>query len=189
MAKRVIIVHGWGGSPKDEMLSWLRQELEKNNFEVIVPEMPHTDEPTINNWVDHLTHVVGTADKDTYFIGHSIGCQTIMRYLEKLPENINVGGVVFIAGWITLKGIEEEDMSIAKPWLETPIDFEKVKQNTDNFVAIFSDDDPFVPLKDKDIFSEKLHAKIIVEHKKGHFTGETNVIDNSVVLEAILSMS
>ena len=43
--------------------------------------------PRIQKWVSKLAQTVGDADKQTYFVGHSMGCQTIVRYLEKLPEN------------------------------------------------------------------------------------------------------
>jgi len=33
----------------------------------------------------------------------------------------------------------EEEKNIAKPWLENPIDFNKIKRLTSNFLAIFSD--------------------------------------------------
>ena len=42
--KRVVIVHGWGGSPEDNWIPWLRKEMEKGGFEVIVPrEYPVND--------------------------------------------------------------------------------------------------------------------------------------------------
>src|SRR3989344_3577618 len=81
--KRVFIVHGWDFNPEVNWYPWLKKELEKKGFKVIVPEMPNTSEPKINAWVSYLKKVVGKLDEETYFIGHSIGCQTIMRFLEK----------------------------------------------------------------------------------------------------------
>ena len=65
--------------------------------------MPNTNSPKIEKWVGFLEKNIKSADTDTYFIGHSIGCQTILRYLERLPESTKVGGVVFVAGWFNLK--------------------------------------------------------------------------------------
>ncbi|MEK7531450.1 MAG: alpha/beta hydrolase, partial [Patescibacteria group bacterium] len=84
---------------------WLKTELEKNGFQVHVPAMPESAEPKIEAWVSHLSKIVGDVDKNTYFVGHSIGCQTILRYLETLPADKKVGGATFVAGWFTLMNL------------------------------------------------------------------------------------
>src|SRR3989344_8188293 len=124
--KRLFIIHGWGGSPDEELHKYLKKELSKENFEVYFPEMPNTEEPKINEWVSHLKKTVQTPDKSTYFLGHSIGCQAILRYIESLPENTKVGGAIFLAGWFNLKNLESSEEEIAKPWLETPINCKKI---------------------------------------------------------------
>ncbi len=194
--KRVFIIHGWGKHPEEGWYPWLKKELEKNGFEVFVPAMPNTDEPKINEWVDFLSNLVGEPDENTYFVGHSIGCQAILRYLEKVM-NKKVGGAIFVSGWFNLSEYsfkedplnEEESRNIAKPWLETPINFEEVKKTTNNFVAIFSDSDPYVPIEDKNIFKEKLGAEIIIEHNKGHFDSSDGVIELPSALNSLFKMS
>ncbi len=61
--------------------------------------------------------------------------------------------------------------------------------HTNNFVAIFSDNAKWVPLSDSRIFKEWLGAKVIVEHKKGHFSGSDNNLKLPSALESILRMS
>ena len=184
--KRVFLVHGWGGSPEEAWFPWLKKELEKNGFSVNALEMPNTENPKMDEWIPFLKKQVGKCDENTYFIGHSIGCQTIMRYLEKLPENAKAGGAIFVAGWFGLKGLDSDERKIAKPWLETSIDFNKILGHTKKFAAIFSDDDRFVPMEDSKIFKEKLKAKIIVESKKGHFD-EVKKVPSA--LKAVLDIS
>ena len=171
--KSAYIIHCWGGSPKDNWYPWLKKKLEKEGFKVKVPNMPNTDEPKIEEWVPFLKKLIKNPNKDTYLIGHSVGCQTIMRYLESLKENEKVGGVLFVAGWFTLKGLEsKESEDIARPWVETEIDIKKVKSNANKFVAIFSDDDPFVPIENEKMFKTKLDAKTIILKKQDHFVGK-----------------
>ncbi len=198
MKKRVFIIHGWEGYPEEGWFPWLKKELEQKGFEVFVPAMPNTDEPKIEEWVPFLVDLVGVPDKNTYFVGGSIGCQAIMRYMETLPDNAKIGGVVFVSGWFDLKEFtykeepeyEEEARDIVRPWIETPINFKKIKKITNNFVAIFSDDDPYVEINNKDIFKKELGAEIIIEHNKGHFRGnEDGVFKLPIVLEKILEMS
>lgn len=188
MQKRVFIIHGWDGYPEEGWFPWLKTELEKSGFQVQVPTMPKSVEPNIEAWVSYLSKVVGDVDENTYFVGHSIGCQTILRYLESLPTDKKVGGVAFVAGWFTLMNLEtDEEKEIARPWLETPIDLGKVKQHTKNFFAVFSDDDTVVPQENKKFFEERLGAETTMEHAKGHLSGSDGVKELPLVLDAILS--
>ncbi len=189
--KRVFIIHGWEGHPGDGWYPLIKQELEKRGFSVFVPLMPNSAEPEIESWVSFIENLVDKPDEQTYFIGHSIGCQAILRYLEKL-SNKKIGGAVFVAGWFHLTPEampDEESKMIAKPWIETPINFERVKQTTDKFVAVFSDNDPCVPLTEKDIFQEKLNAKIIIEESKGHFDEDSGIKEVKSVLDSILDLA
>ena len=188
--KRAYIIHGWGADPNCNWQPWLKKELEKNNFKVEVPAMPNTDEPKIESWVKKLKEIVGKADEETYFIGHSIGCQTILRYFEGLKGK--VGGAVFVAGWFNLtkeampSKVEEK---IAKPWLEREINLEKVKKVCDKIVAIFSDNDPYVDLEENKAAFEKLNAEIVVEKNKGHLDDDSKTTKLQSALDAVLKLN
>jgi len=130
MKKRIFIAHGWDGHPEEGWFPWLKKELEMKGFEVYVPQLPEAGSPRIHNWVPKLAEVVGTADENTYFVGHSMGCQTIARYLETLPEGVKIGGAVFVAGFFKrLTGLEDDEdvRETDKHWLGTPLNLEKVK--------------------------------------------------------------
>ena len=66
--------------------------------------------------------------------------------------------------------------------METPVNFEKVKSHLLKIVAIFSDNDPWVPLENQDDFKNKLGSDIIIEHNRGHFSGSDGVKELPVVL-------
>lgn len=192
MNKRAFIVHGWDGYPQEGWFPWLKTELEDRGFEVHVPAMPDHSRPKIETWVPFLARVVWHPDTHTYFVGHSVGCQTILRYLATLPPATTIGGVVLVAPWLTLKPEateDEESKAVAKPWLETPLEWRKIKVRTSDVVAVMSDNDPYVGVGDGDTLKEKLGAKVIVEHDKGHFSGEDGVTELPVVREWILKMS
>ncbi len=167
--KKVYMIHGWGENSEDVWFPWLRGELEKKGIPVTVFDMPHTDVPVIEDWVRHLEINIKDVDEETYFIGHSIGCQTIIRYLEKLHREKRVGGCLFVAPWFNLINLEPEEMEIAHPWLNIKTDFGRILEHCNNFLCLFSDNDPFVPQSDHKIFKEDLGAKIIVEKGRGHF--------------------
>ncbi len=185
--KTAVIAHGWGGSPDEPMLKWIRSAMEAKGFSVIAPLMPHPDTPTIDDWVACLRSVVPTPNENTYFVGHSVGCQTILRYMETLPTSVQVGQVILVAPWIklTVENLDaEEEESIAHSWMNTPIDFEKVKRHSHSIIGIFSTNDPFVPLEEnKHILEEKVNARTIVLENRGHFTKSDGVSSLPELLE------
>lgn len=188
--KKVFIIHGWDGSPEEPMLKWLATELSKLGFEVQVPAMPNPEEPKIETWVPFLQNLVGNPDENTFFIGHSIGCQAILRFLETLPDGIRIGGAVFIAGWYNVRNLEtEEEWQIVGPWVHTPRNDEKIRKAVNKAIVILSDNDPFVALENQDAWKEKVGAKIVMEHLKGHFNENAGVTTLPSALEAFLELS
>lgn len=186
--KRIFIIHRWDGTPNSDWYPWIKNELEKRGFKVEVPEMPNTSEPKVNDWVNHLKKVVGKLNNETYFIGHSIGCQAIMRFLEKEKYEGKIGRIVFVAGWFKLDNLENEEVeAIAKPWVNAPIDFRKVKQKLSKLTVFLSSNEPYGYIEEnKRIFEEKLNVEIILEKNKGHFTEDDGVNELPEVLKEIM---
>lgn len=186
--KRVFIIHGWGGNPEEIWFPWLKGQLEARGFLVTAPALPDTDEPGIDAWVGAVEAAVGTPDEDTYFVGHSLGCQTIMRYLA-IPDR-KVGGAVFVAGCFSITGLTPDERMTIKPWEDTPIVFSSVRENLPRSIAIFSDNDPFVPL-DENVrgFTTALHPEIIIEKGRGHYNAGSGTYELPSALEAILKMA
>src|SRR4030043_572120 len=169
--KRAYLIHGWGGTGSGGWFDWLKQELPKKGFIVQSFDMPNTDEPKIEEWVGHLEKEIPLEeiDEETYFIGHSVGCQTIIRFLEKLHKTKRIGGCAFVAGWFDLINLEPEEVEIAHPWINSEIHFERVLEHCNKFLALFSTNDPYVHLNEVEKFKDKLGAKIIIKKNMGHF--------------------
>ncbi|MBI2666100.1 alpha/beta hydrolase [Candidatus Woesearchaeota archaeon] len=187
MIKRVFIIHGWDYNPTMHWYPWLKNELEQKGFEVIIPEMPNTAKPEINSWISYLKKIVGRLTEETYFIGHSIGCQAIMRFIEKEDYTSKLGKVIFIAGWFKLKNLENEEVKkIADPWINTPIIFNKITEKINALTVYLSSNEPYNYVKyNKLIFEKKLNAKVIILKNKGHFTEEDGIKDLTEVLKEI----
>ncbi len=190
--KRIFIIHGWGGSPTREWFPWIKKELSRKGYSVYAPKMPNTAHPKIKPWVNYLSRLVETPDKDTFFIGHSIGGQTVLRYIQQIKPSQKVGGIILIASWINLRKASYEtkdDELIARPWIKTPIDWKNVSKHTKNITAIFSDNDPYVPKSSAEVFKKKLGAKIVVDHNMGHYNQEYGVKRVPSLLKETLKMA
>jgi hypothetical protein len=164
--KKVVIVHCWEGYPNYCWYPNTKKELEDKGFKVEVPEMPETDLPKLTGWLLKLQEVIGKPDEDLYLVGHSLGVITILRYLESLPDGTKIGGAVFVAGFTNDLGYTE-----LKNFFKKPVDLVKARNHCTKFVAIHSDNDPYVSLDFGNEFQEKLDAKLIIKHKMGHFSG------------------
>ena len=164
--KRAVIVHCWDGYPDYCWYPKTKQELEEKGFAVSVPAMPETGTPKLSLWLTVLQQTANPPTKDLYLIGHSVGCITILRYLETVKKNERVGGVILVAGFTDDLGYKE-----LSNFFQTPIDFKKIKERVTQVVAIHSDNDPYVALKYADISKKELHAKVIAKHNYKHFSG------------------
>jgi len=181
--KRVVFIHGWEGSPEEGWRPWVKRELEQKGFQVLNPAMPNPKYPKQKEWVEHLAEVIKTPDEETILIGHSLGAITILRYLESLPEGQKIGGAVFVAGF-------SDDLQIPeiKDFFTTEIKWDKVKQHCQTFIALHSDNDPYVPLTHREIFQDKLNAQVVTMHNMRHFSGDDGIRELPQLLELILSI-
>ena len=182
---RVFLIHGWGGSPDKDWLPWFIFVLKKKEYEVIAPQMPNTDNPQIGLWVDKLTELVGQVRESDIFVGHSIGCQTILRFLEKLPIHQKINKVILVAPWFELTNLgDAAAWAIADPWIKTSINFSNISNKASLFITVFSDNDPWVPIDiNRRLFKARLNPKIIVLKNRGHFTQDEGITEIPELLE------
>jgi hypothetical protein len=164
MTKRVFIIHGWGGVPNSNWFPWLKAELTKLKYEVIVPAMPNSGRPQAKEWISCMNETIGNPTKSDYLVGHSLGVIAILRYLEQLKASQKIGGAVLVAG-ISYNNLGINEVS---SFFDVPVNWNAIKVHCKNFIALHSDDDPYAPIVHSEIFREKLGAKLIVEHGMGH---------------------
>lgn len=194
--KRFFLIHGWEGRPDGHWFPYLSLELKANGFSVFAPQMPpgtrmyadkerrYTQIPKVKEWLRFLKEYVEKPDRNTYFVGHSLGCIAIARYLAELPQKAKVGGCVFVAGFSGRLNIPE-----IREFYELPFDPEKARAHCDKFTMIFSDNDSYVPMEQSLSFAKELGAKTILERGKGHFTADNGVKALPSAFRALLQMS
>lgn len=183
--QRIFLIHGWGGSPDNDWFPWANKALTEKGYEVVVPEMPETEHPKIGPWVNKLSDVVGEIRESDIFVGHSIGCQTILRFLEGVTNGEKTNKLIFVAPWwfLNLENLDADE-KIARPWIDSIIDFEKVRLRIGDMICIFSDNDPFVPLeKNRDFFEDKFKPQTVVVKSAGHFIEDDGMTKLEMLLD------
>lgn len=182
--KRVFIIHGYTGYPEKNWFPWLKAELEKLGLSVEVPAMPNTNTPKLSEWLSHLQQVIGTPDKETYLVGHSLGCPTILRYLESLEEDQVIGGALLVAGFAEpLPHLPELDSFTVDAWNN-----EKVKAGTNKLAIINSDNDEAVPFFNGEHVRDRFNAELITVHNMGHINEKAGIKEVPFVLEKLIEM-
>lgn len=188
METRVIIVHGWGGSANEGWFPWLAEKLRKESINALALQMPDTEEPHIEAWVGAIGRAVGSADEHCVFVGHSLGCQAIVRYVASLGGSAKVRGAVFVAGFflpITNLWGGEKEVLIDREWAETKVDFGRAREKLRESIAIFSTDDDYVSLANREIFATQLGSKVHTLEGRKHFSGGDGIQELPEVYDAV----
>lgn len=171
---RILIMHGW--TNRRQVGNWHRilvSKLRHQGHQVLYPQFPSTENPTLDDWQDlllaelSLLHESGPGE--TIVIGHSLGCvnflhaaiegkikQPIDRLLFVAPADPNLLGEI--------KGLKVD--------LGNPATKKAVDAVVRNLTVVGSDADPWTPDGIQETFGTPLGVKAVVIHGAQHFTTE-----------------
>lgn len=181
--KKVVIVHGWKDKVNRGWIPWLKEECEKRGYKVEIPEMPNPNRPKLEDWIKSIAKCVGKPSKNCFFVGHSLGCITILRYLETLNEGEEIGGSLLIAGFSHDLGFIELDT-----YFDKPIEWDEINSHCKKFTVMHSDNDPHVPVEQGEIFRQMLDARVIILEGMQHFRSSEGVLELPIALNTLLDM-
>lgn len=167
----ILMVPRWSGTTDDDWYTWFRAQLHADHGDVRVHKVelaPTKDAPTIDACVAAIDTAVTTAKLDvsrTLFIGHSVGAQAVLRWIEQ-RANEPVGGALLVAAWLTI----EKPWPAAAQWL-APFDLDKVRRLAPHLAVLLSTNDPYTPnfIETRDQFRDKLKAHVIFDTEAAHF--------------------
>jgi predicted alpha/beta hydrolase family esterase len=181
--KRVFVVHGYTGYPDKNWFPWLKRELEAMGMQVSVPALPNTESPALDEWLDHLAGLVGQPDEDTFLVGHSLGCATILRYLGSLEAGQKIGGALLVAAFAEPISLSQLDGFTAGEW-----DYEAVKTAASRIEVINSDNDPYIPIEMAYHIRDRFGANLEVLHAAGHINQSDGYTELPVALNKLKEM-
>ena len=171
--KNALILHGAGNNSQGNWFPWLKGELEKRGYEVWSPDLPNSDEPNREDWLNTIfSNKDWQFNEDTVIIGHSAGATLILRILERLPEGAQINKAILVAGVVEL-GTKPELFQYKRSLVENPFDWEKAKKSAKAFCLVCSDNDPYQCGDDQGkIMQEYLGGELIVKQGEAHFNLE-----------------
>lgn len=175
----VLIVPRWAGTPDADWYPWLVEELGARRVSARVVPMPEPDAPAIGPWLAALNGAVEAPER-TVLVGHSIGCQAILRYAAATGRPI--GGAVLVAAWWWAN----VDWVALKPWVSEPYDVAAARKAIAKATVLISDNDPYTPETEanRSAWEARLGAAVTVVPGAEHFNEDTA----PAVLDAVLAL-
>ncbi len=150
MTERVCILPRWAGRADSDWYPWIRAELARSHpgLPVTMLDLPNPSAPVFDQCVASMRRELGdelAALRQTILVGHSVGCQALMRYLAGLAPSSETDGsqgvehLVCVAGWWTI----DEPWPALRPWVDTNFDLARLRSAVTGVSVLLGDDDPF----------------------------------------------
>ena len=93
--KNVLLIHGFNGIPK--IFQYFKEELEKSDYNVIMPEFPVREEITVEGYFEILDTYKKIFNENLIVVAHSIGNPMFIKYISK--NGLKVGKYISLAGF------------------------------------------------------------------------------------------
>lgn len=173
MKPRVVLAPRWGGTPSHDFYPWLRTELDALGVELSALHLPDPGTPTIEAWVPAVRAAIDdaleVAGPPPIVVGHSVGCQAVMRALAGFDRPV-ASACLLVAAWWSV----DEPWPSIRPWIDTPFDHARTRAASARFSVLLSDDDPFTRDHDRSaaLFRERIGADSHIVAGAKHFNAE-----------------
>jgi hypothetical protein len=167
--KHTIILHGTSGSPEGNWFAWLKTELEKRGLHVWLPQLPHAEQPSLQEWATFVrTNCPFVIDKDTLIVGHSSGA--ILALVLTQQSSAPIGGVIAVSVFHDNSLQWEPNDRL----FDIDFDWPAVRKNAKRLLFVHSDNDPYVPLDQAQYVADNCQAELVIIPGQGHFNLEHN---------------
>lgn len=176
---KIYLIHGYTASSESNWFPYLKKEFESKNIEITILNMPNSQNPKLNEWNDCMDNSIDNYDENTIFIGHSLGCVTILHFLNKNTTK-KIKGLFLISGFV-----EESPIPALLEFVQPILNYNKIIKLAKNRIVISAKDDDIINYKYSQILAEKLDSKFILLEKGKHFIDRDNFIKFPLLVKKI----
>ncbi len=165
--KPILILHGIGGHAGIHWQQWLHDELQKQGFTVIMPDLSNSGHPNRKEWLAEIAQSVQSVNtKDLVIVGHSLGVTSALDFIEQ--SSTSVKALVSVSGFAIDYGLGLNSYFLQ----EKTIDFSKVRPMLEKAVVFYADDDPYVTQEALEQLADVLNVQATVIQSGGHLNTE-----------------
>lgn len=180
-SKNIFIIHGSFANPDMDWYPWLKEELIKEGYNVIVPTFPiGLNIQNYEVWKKELDKYKEYINEKTIFIAHSIGPIFIVKYI--MENNLLIDSLYSISGFNGLINLKDFDKVNSTFFMD---DYSNFDEYCKNRIAFYSNNDPFVPSNLLEEFSNKIKAETKIIENAGHFIEDDGYKEFPILLNEI----
>ncbi|WP_254433854.1 alpha/beta hydrolase [Acinetobacter sp. Marseille-Q1618] len=171
--RQVYVLHGYSASVDDHWFQYLKQQLEEDDrTHVTLIAFPDSKYPDMEKWQRTLDQSISKIDQNSYFIAHSLGVITLLKFLER-HETTEIGGVILVSGFSKpIQGFDTLDEFIVK----SQVDVSKLSKIKHKHVFI-SSNDSIVPMSYSVELAQQLNSAYTVIPDAGHFLASDGYVE------------
>ncbi len=164
---KIILIHGFAATIQSNWFPWIEKKVNHElGISVQAISLPNSIKPNLHEWIESLNEEVSDPDETTLFIAHSLGCITLLKYIERLPTNVIIGGIILISAFDERIPL----IPLINPFVEKKPDYAVITSKVKNIKVVSSTNDVIVPSKYTKKVAKELQTTLIEIPKAGHFT-------------------
>ncbi|MCK8605780.1 alpha/beta hydrolase [Leuconostoc citreum] len=176
--EKIFLIDGYGGSPKENWLDWVGRNLE-NKFQINKIFIDKPDVAEVQKFDNALVSQI-TEVESSYFISHSLGCVTLLRYLINIKQVPK--GIILVSPFDQhVPGFDIFDEFFVHASLEI-LNLESSKS-----IIISSMNDTIIPFKYSQEVAEKLRIPFTLLPTGAHFRASDGMFKFPEILTYIQS--
>lgn len=183
--QNILLIHGFNGIPK--IFQYFKEELEKLDYNVIMPGFPVREEITVEGYFEILDKYKEFFNENLIVVAHSIGNPMFVKYISKY--GLEVGKYISLAGFSKDFFNEGKDVLNEKVKLTILTDEElnNAKKLIKEKYSIYSDSDHLVPFELLEQYCRDINSIAIPMKDIGHMGKKSGLEKLPKVLELVQS--
>ena len=178
----IFIFHGVDGDPNENWLPWMKKEFEEAGHRVIIPTFPHSNTPTLDEWMQEMERYEKQVDEGSIFVGHSLGAAFALRLTENMHQCI-LGSFLVAPVWEVMGNSYD---TLMLTFTTAPYDWMKVKSHCKSFFVIQGEGDPYISLAKSQTLQKNLGATLMIIPNGKHLNTTAGFREFPQLRDAIL---
>ncbi len=182
-----VIIHGSFGSQKDNWFPWLKNMLEVDGHEVLMPSFPVDSfdaftkagkdsieqKQNLESWrqafAEHVVPFVG--DEPVSYIAHSLGPIFLVRML--LEFDLKANKSILVAPFYQHLSYNWQFRKANQSFCDDNFDFKDSADRLGDSHVFIGSDDPYVPIEYSKDFAIKTSSTVHIVDNGGHMNSES----------------